>query len=72
MITDTLAHNANDPDLKKSINRVQKFNIGDIIIDRNDKTKEYGIIWNSRRDSGRTTAVKQLLDVFIRRKYGKN
>ena len=64
MLTDTLAHNVNDPDLKKSINRVQKFDVGDIIkgiIDRNDKTKEYGIIWNSRRDSGRTTAVKQLL-----------
>lgn len=93
MLTDILAQSANDPDLKRSINRVllwwnelypEKFDVGDIIqqdtikgiiIDRNDKTKEYGIIWDDGvfgitekemgwKRIGRTTAVKQLLDVL--------
>ena len=62
----------------------EKFDAGDIIqqdtikgliIDRNDKTKEYGIIWDDGvceiaekgmgwKGIGRTTAVKQLLDVL--------
>ena len=57
----------------------EKFDVGDIIkgiiIDRNDKTKEYGIIWDDGvfgiaemyigwKRIGRTTAVKQLLDVL--------
>lgn len=34
---------------------IQKDTIKGIIIDRNDKTKEYGIIWNSRERDGLET-----------------